>query len=161
MRPFPTALVTILALICWIPAAFCEDKATFEKRLFGITPLSHFSVDTQRFRTLNQNDKTNLLAARTVLSTVLERLEKKQDALPYLTREFAKNFKSSTELAASLISPETSLMALGITDFELVDSSSTKLQFFVLTFSEGNLVVSEKTASLKKTSAGWRIDKFD
>jgi len=56
-----------------------------------------------------------------------------------------------------MIEPETSILAAGVSDFTLVGTRTIRLNFFAVVSSEGNIVVSEKTAVLKETDSGWRF----
>jgi hypothetical protein len=68
-----------------------------------------------------------------------------------------QKYKNSIALAASIIEPETSILAAGVSDFALVDRQTIQLSFFALLSSEGSIIVSEKAAVLKETDSGWRV----
>jgi len=137
------------------------DQKSFEAKLYSIEPISHFGIDEQRFATLTETQKQALVDSRRTLIDMLRAIQLKRNALTYLTTDMAKKYRNSSALASSLLEPETMILGAGISDFTFVDVETIKLHFFVAVFSEGNIVVSEKSAVMKKTEAGWRVDGFE
>jgi hypothetical protein len=142
-------------------AAQTIDRKSFEAKLYQIEPISHFGIDEQRFATLTETQKQEVIDARRDLIDMLRAIQMKRNALTYVTTDMAKKYRSSSALASSLLEPETTILGAGISDFTFVDAQTVKLHFFVAAFSEGNIVISEKFAVVKKTEGAWRVDGFE
>jgi len=133
------------------------DRKSFEAKVYSIEAVSHLGVSDEKFAALTDLQKRSLVEARNDLLSMLQAIERKQDVKKFATPEMVTKFKTSAALAASMIDPETSILAAGVSDFAVVDTRTIKLNFFALVSSEGSLVVSEKTAVLKQTDSGWRF----
>lgn len=134
-----------------------ESRESFETKIFSIEGVSHFGVDEERFVALTAEQKASLLEARTCLMAMLQSIQKKRDITRYASPDMLVRYRTSAALATSLIEPETSILAAGVSDFALVDSRTISLNFLAVVSSEGNIVVSEKVALLKQTDSGWRF----
>jgi hypothetical protein len=163
MKRHWVALATLFALSA--PGQSARGQATteksFEARMYSIEAISHFGLDDRRFATLTDAQERSLVESRDDLLAMLQAIEHKRDATTYASREMVRKHGTSTALAASIIDPETSILAAGVSDFALVDRSTIKLKFFAVLSSEGNIVISEKAAVLKETDSGWRVDAFE
>jgi hypothetical protein len=135
-------------------------RKSFEAKMFSIEDICHFGIDDERFAALTKEQKTSLVEARNVLMAMLQAIQHKRDVTKYASSEMVAKYKTSSALAASLIDPETSILAAGVSDFSLVDSGTIRLNFFAVVSSEGNIVVSEKAALLRQTDSGWRFAGF-
>jgi hypothetical protein len=133
------------------------ERKSFEERIYSIEAISHFDVSDERFAALSNAQKRGLAEARNDLMDMLQAIEHRRDVTRYATPEMVGKYKTSAALAASMIDPETSILAAGISDFALVGTRTIRLNFFAVVSSEGNIVVSEKTAVLKETDSGWRF----
>jgi hypothetical protein len=157
-------LIFAYALLWLTPAVFCQgsDKKSFESRMYSITQFNNFGLNQEKFATLSDADKASLLASRDVLVELLGTLETKTQISQYVTPELARKYKDSAGLAASLVAPETSLMAAGVADFSLsADGREVHLHFFAISYSEGMIVASEKSAILRMVDSAWRVAGFD
>ena len=163
MKPGWLALAVICALILFGQGTFGQtmDKKSFETKMYSIEAISHFGLDEQKFGRLKEAEKRNLVESRDDLMAMLQAIQTKRDAMAYATSSMVHKYGSSTALASSLLEPETSILAAGVSDFAFVDAGSIRLRFFVAVFSEGNIVISEKSAILKKTDSGWRVAGFE
>jgi len=162
MRPFCMMKIMLLAALCAAQTAFSQgtNKKAFEAKVYSIEAISHFGLDDHRFSALTDIDKQNLIDSRNDLLGLLRAVQTKGDALQYVTIEMGNKYRNSTALAASLLDPETTILAAGISDFTILDRGSIKFRLFVVVFSDGDIVISEKSASLKKTDSGWRVAGF-
>jgi hypothetical protein len=142
-------------------AAQGTPQETFESKLYSLSEIKHFNLDPQQFSALGDADKKNLLQARDALVSLFKAIEVNKPALSYVTPELAKKYKDSASLAAGLIEPETSIHAIGVTEFKLLKEGEIRLSFFAVVFSEGTMAVSEKSAILKKIDSGWRVGAFE
>ena len=86
---------------------------------------------------------------------------KRTDLRPYLTPELARKHPTSEPLAKDLIAPETTLLAVGVRDFDFDDSNGVQLKFFALVFSEGRNYVPEKVVNCRGSGDRWRISGFE
>jgi hypothetical protein len=162
MKTTTTMVAILLASMAVLPDAFGQnpDRKSFENRLYSITQIATFGLDDERFALLSPNNKRNLLACRDVLVALLRGIEKNEPTLRYLTPELARRY--GTALAARLVGLETSIDAVGVTDFAFVDGeTSIRLDFFVLVYKEGVIAVFEKSATLKRSGSEWRVASFD
>jgi hypothetical protein len=133
------------------------ERKSFEAKIYSIEAISHFGVSDEKFAALTDAQKRSLVEARNDLMDMLQAIEHKRDVTKYATPETVGKYKTSTALAASMIDPETSILAAGVSDFALVGTRTIRLNFFAVVSSEGDIVVSEKTAVLKETDSGWRF----
>ena len=130
--------------------------------MYAISQLNSFGSDSQKFAALNDADKKNLLACRDILFGLLRAVERKTAISEYVTPELAKKYRDSAGLAASLLDPETSLIAVGVSDFAVPPGGrEIHLHFYAVTFSDGAMAASEKSAILNKVDSTWRVGAFD
>lgn len=154
---------TVLARLCVLGilgGSLCGQTAelkSFDAKLYSIKEISHFSIDDQRFAALTDAQKRSLIESRDDLIALLQGIQDNRDVRTYATPEMVHKYKTSIALAASIIEPETSILAAGVSDFALVDKQTIKLNFFTLLSSEGNIIVSERAAVLRKTDSGWGV----
>ena len=162
MGPVFKVLLVVWASLWLGHNAFSQtlSKKEFEAKMYSIEAISHFGLYPEKFASLSDSNKQNLLASRDDLMSLLRAIEQKRDALAFVTHDLAQKYHSSTELAASLVEQETSILAAGVTDFDLIDGGAIRLHFFAVISSEGTLTVSEKSAILKKSDSGWRVARF-
>jgi hypothetical protein len=154
-----TALILMGMLLVQTSAALCQNTSqeTFENKLYSIAEIKHFGLDPQQFVALSDTDKNNILAARDALIGLLRAIETNSSITPFVAPELIKKYKDSATLAASLIDPETSIHAVGITDFTLGKQGEIHLHFFAVVFSDGSMAVSEKSATIQRSNTGWRV----
>jgi hypothetical protein len=157
------ALATLCALSVLGRSASSQttEEKSFEAKMYSIEAISHFGIDDHRFAALTDTQRRSLVESRNDLIAMLQAIQHKRDVTTYASREMVHKFETSTALAASIIDPETSILAAGVSDFALVDKGTIRLNFFALVSSEGNMIVSEKAAVLKETDSGWRVDAFE
>lgn len=133
------------------------ERKTFEAKMYSIETISHFGVSDEKFAALTDTQKHSLLEARSDLMDMLEGIQHRRDVTKYATPAMVAKYKTSSALADSMIEPETSMLAAGVSDFSFVGAQTIKLNFFALVSSEGNIDVSEKTAVLKQVDSAWRF----
>jgi len=136
------------------------ERNLFEEKIFPIEAMSHFAVSDDKLAALTDAQKQAVVEARNDLMAMLQAIQHRGDARKYATQDLVAKYGTSTALAASLIEPETSILAAGVSDFA-VGKGTIRLNFFAVVSSEGNIIVSEKTAVLKETDAGWRFAGFE
>jgi len=153
------ALAAIVALGLLAQSAYGQtsERESFETKMYSIEAISHFGVGDEKFAALTDAQKRGLIESRKDLIDMLQAIQHRRDVRRYATPEMVGKYKTSTALAASMIDPETSILAAGVSDFALVGTRTIRLNFFAVVSSEGNIVVSEKTAVLKETDSGWRF----
>jgi hypothetical protein len=125
--------------------------------MYSIEAISHFGVSDDKFAALTEVQRRSLIEARSNLMDMLQSIQHRRDVRRYVTPEMLGKYKTSAALAASVTDAETSLLAAGVSDFSLVDAGTIKLNFFAVVSSEGNIVVSEKTAVIKRVDSVWRF----
>jgi hypothetical protein len=162
MRLGMKTLTLSSCLLFIVGCAFAQTTAngSFEAKLYSIAQLKHFSLDDRRFAALSETDKTNLLQCRSVLVNLFGALERQSHVLQYLAPELAAKYKTPDALAASLIEPETSVLAVGVGDFTLKKDGRVRLEFFAITDSEGTITASEMFATLRRVGSSWRVSGF-
>jgi hypothetical protein len=155
-------LSQVLILLVLASCALGQTAASgsFEEKLYSIAQLKHFSLDDQRLAALNEADRANILHCRAVLVNLFGSLERQADVLQYLAPELAAKYRTPDALAASLIEPETSVLAIGVSDFTLEKDRKIRLQFFAITDSEGTITASEMFATLRRVDSSWRVSGF-
>jgi hypothetical protein len=155
----PSLLLSLLVLVNY-GIAQTTASGSFEEKLYSIAQLKHFGLGNQKLAGLTESDKINVLQCRAVLVNVFRALQKESGALQYLTPELAARYKTPDALAAALIEPETSVLAVGVSDFTLQNGSQIRLEFFAVTDSEGAIAASEMFATLRRTGSSWRVSGF-
>jgi hypothetical protein len=133
------------------------ERKLFETKMYSIEEISHFGVSDEKFAALSDAQKRSLIEARSDLMDMLQAIQHRRDVTKYATPATVRKYKTSSALAASMIEAETSILAAGVSDFSYVDEGTIKLNFFAVVSSEGNIVVSEKTAVLKQVDSAWRF----
>jgi hypothetical protein len=129
--------------------------------MYSIEEVSHFGIDDAGFAALTDTQKQSLVEARNHLISMLQAVQHGSDATKYASPEMMAKHKTSTDLAASLLEPETSILAVGVSNFTFVDERTIKLNFFAVVSSEGNILASEKVAVLRRGDSVWRVASFE
>jgi len=137
------------------------ERKSFEREMYSLETISNFGVGDQRFAALTETQRKALIESRNDLIAMLQAIQHRRDATKYASPGMVQKYGTSIGLAASIIDPETSILAAGVSDFAFVDKETIRLNFFAVLSSEGNIVVSEKAAVLKETDSGWRVDAFE
>ena len=155
------SIVSCALLFALAPRSLCQtkDDRSFDAKLYAITQLDHFAVDPQRLAALSEEDKANLLASREILISLLKAIKNNAPITPYVTTELSKKYKDSSAFAASVLEPETTLLAAGVTNFTMNSQTEIKLDFFAITDSEGTITASETSAVIKNEGQGWRVGR--
>jgi hypothetical protein len=135
-------------------------QGTFESRMYAIERLDYNDPNPIRFVGLSERDRRALLACRSAVVAVLKGVGR-TDLRPYLTPELARKYPTSEALAKSLIAPETTLLAVGVREFDFDDSNGIRLKVFVLVAAEGLTAVPEKVWSCRGSGDGWRVSGFE
>jgi hypothetical protein len=154
------ALLSSLLVPASCALAQAKTQESFEESLYSITQLKHFSLDPQRLAALSGTDRTNLLECRAVLVNLFAVLERQSDISQYLAPELTVKYKVSAALATALIESETSVLAIGVSNFTLERDGQVRLQFFAITDSEGTITASEMFATLRRADSVWRVSGF-
>jgi len=163
MKRCPAVVALSLAVAFFGGSAFGQgtERKSFEAQLYSIETIGHFGVSDDKFAALTDVQKHDLVEARNDLMAMLQAIQNRGDVTKYATRQMVSKYRSSAALAASLVEPETSILAAGVSDFALADKGTIRLKFFAVVSSEGNIVVSEKTAVLRETESGWRFSALE
>ena len=154
-------IVVVATALTFVGVPALAQNATqdrFETELFSIAPLHHFAIDSRTFNSLAAAERLAVLACRAHVIGLLEKVQSRQNALQHLTPDFAKTYATPAGFASSLVAPEASLMAAGISSLEVIENKKgIRLRFFVLTSSEGMIVTSEKSATCRLANGMWRV----
>jgi hypothetical protein len=163
MKSCPLAIALLLAIgfLAGTTRGQTMERKSFEAKMYSIEAIDHFGVSDDKFAALTDVQKQGLVEARNDLIALLRAIQYRRDVTKFVTHEMVSKYRTSSALAASLIAPETSILAAGVSDFALVDKGIIKLNFFAMVSSEGDIVVSEKTAVLKDTDSGWRFAGYE
>jgi hypothetical protein len=151
----------MIVLVMCSAAAQSAQGQSFESRMYAIARLDHF--DTSKLAGLPADEKRDLLACRDAVIRVLKGIETKSDVRPYITPALARKYPRTEALGAALVDPETSLLAAGVSDFDLTigGEKGIQLKVFAVVFSEGIIAASEKIAYCQRSGARWRISEFE
>jgi hypothetical protein len=134
-------------------------REAFDRRMFSPVALGTFGTTSpEQFASLDDGQKQALLGCHDVLVALFRRLSKREDFSEYLTTELQKKYRT----AADLVAPETELAEVGLLDWDFQGGKTEiQMRFFAAVYSEGNWVLSNNTASFKKSGSAWQIDKLD
>jgi hypothetical protein len=151
------SIVLIIAVVGPYATAQVAERS-FESRMSAIERLDYH--DPIRFAGLGERDRRALLACRSAVVAVLKGVGR-TDLRPYLTPELARKYPTSEALAKSLIAPETTLLAVGVREFDFDDSNGIRLKVFVFVAAEGLTAVPEKVWSCRGSGDRWRVSGFE
>lgn len=153
-------------LIMYVQAgsAYAADtqQQSFEASLFGISEISHFGLDEQRFNQLSIKQRVDVLQAKELLFNLFKSIQNK-DGKPqqYLSSALNKKFPTKREFVQSLVDEETSLLAMIIGDFSIgKGGNSIVFHFSIISSTEGIVAVTEKTATVQNFDEGWKVAKI-
>src|SRR6058998_3498582 len=136
-----------------------EERKALEKQLFTPVPISPPGLDKTQFRQLTQERRTDLVHAHETLVQFFIGLEDLNavNPLTLLDPKFGKQFKDRVELGRKLFGEETSVVLFGLSNFQFVNSQGIRLEFYVMIFSEGEMLVREGSFDLTKSGKEWKI----
>ena len=97
-----------------------------------------------------------ILVNKKVGETPLELLNRLRVERP----ELAKEKPTKLALSESLIPFESSILSIALSDFEFLRSDLLKLEYYAVVFTDGNLVIDEREAELRRFGAGWKVSKI-
>jgi hypothetical protein len=155
-----SAVVTLL--FCMGGGGACAQDVsseTFEKSLFASIPISSFSIGPERLAQLTSEQQRQLLIARSVAGDFFKALEDVNgDPLRFMTAEYARRASDRLSLRQALVTEETTILQIAITDYTFSDDARTlELDLYVTAFSEGAFTVSEARCTLQRPTAIWQI----
>jgi hypothetical protein len=135
-----------------------SERKAFDRKMYAVVSLPHFGTSPGQFAGLTVGQRRSLLACRDILISLFQSLDSNTNFAQYLTPDQAKKYRTP----ADLVAPETSLMEVGILDWDVKgDGKEIQLRFFTVVSSEGDLALTKNTATLKVIGSGWRIAKLD
>jgi hypothetical protein len=156
-------------IACWIillwatSAAIAGDStAAFSRSFAEPIRVSGFGLDSRKVAELKAGDIASLEAAKSTLGQFFRKLmEPGADLLGLTTAAYAHSYHDQMAMRKALIDPETSILEVGVTDFNLQQNGrSVELHFYALVSSEGMLAANEGSAELTAGAGAWRINKL-
>lgn len=152
------AILFLASITIQSEPAQVPSREAFDRRMFSRVTPGTFGTSPEQFVRLDDGQKQALLACHDVLVALFRRLSKGENFSEYLTTQLLKKYRT----AADLVAPETELAEVGVLDWDF-QGGKTEIQihFFVALYSEGNWVLSNNTASFKKSGSRWQIDKLE
>lgn len=98
----------------------------FENSIFGIAEISHFGIEENRIKQLSAGQKEDVLLAKEALLNLLKSIQYK-DGKPqlYLSEAMNSSFPTKKEFVQSLIGEETSLLAMMISNFSILETEKS------------------------------------
>ena len=166
MKPLRVVLAIVFGSFVLSRAVLAADigREAFEREIFGITEISHFSLTPERLSPLSAEAKANIVAAKSVLVAMLKALQD-QNGKPrqYFSAALKKKFPTDRAFAQSVLGEETLVLGLLIEDFT-VSSDGAEIVFHLraIVDSEGSIEVGDKSvATLLKEGANWKLLGFE
>lgn len=154
-------LLTFLLLFLLSSLASANEDsglANFEKDLFAPQSLHYFGVGKDRVRSLTAIQKRDILEAKKTLVSFLKATQEPDaDLSRFLGRKLLAQYKNRGELLNKLLGQEIEILLTAITEFKFQQDSVLTLKYYVVLFSEGNLLIREDSASIKKQGSNWEI----
>jgi hypothetical protein len=151
------ALVLLFGFFRCATASDVNEVTRYEKELFTPQVLNYFGMGKDRFQSLTSAQKQDLLEAKKALASFLKATQNPDtDVLRFLGKELRDRYKTRNALLSKLFGQETEILVDAVTDFEF-QQKGLNLKFYVVLFSEGNLLVREDIARLKKQGQDWKI----
>jgi hypothetical protein len=138
-----------------------SGREAFDNKVYAIQQLKYFSSPPEKLSALSAQDRENILEGRKVVIDLLRALSDNRDGLRYLTPAFANKLRGGAELLSEVIAPETILLAVSVSDYDLSNAGKAlQLEMAVISHSEGMFSISEMTVSLRKPATEWKIDEL-
>jgi hypothetical protein len=156
-------LALSVVVVYWqFAVAADKEIEKFETRLFRPANISSLGGDRTQLARLDASQRADILAAKHVLVSMFSALERPTwNPKPFFSESLLVKFPTSGDLARSLVAPETVVLQVGITRFDVVQPGlKLELRFFVLAMSEGSLLVKDESASFVKSDTRWVIARF-
>jgi len=153
------AILFLAAVTIQSQTGQAPSREAFDRRMFSPVALGSFGrTSPEQFASLDDGQKESLLACHDVLVALFRRLSKGENFSEYLTTELLKKYRTG----ADLVAPETELEEVGVLDWDFQGGKSEiQIHFFATVYSEANWILSNNTASFKKSGSAWQIDKLD
>ncbi len=153
-------LITIVLLGCSFNCASAGESnevIRFEKELFAPQVLNYFGMGKDRFQSLTPTQRSDLLEAKkTLFSFLMATQNPDADIWRFLSRDLFARYKTRNVFLSKLFGQETEILVNAITDFD-PQKNEFNLKYYVVLFSEGNLLVREDLATLRKQDGNWRV----
>ncbi len=162
---FNSNFLKMAALISGIvlsAAVYAEEKPKeVSRRIFEPVLISPLGIGADRLAKVSASALTDVKVARGVLADFLRSLEESTaDSMQFVTPELAKEKPTKLALSESLIPFESSILSIALSDFEFLRSDLLKLEYYAVVFIDGNLVIDEREAELRRFGAGWKVSKI-
>ena len=121
--------------------------------------ISPFAINPDHSSRLSQEQRQAIISAKDVLSSFFRALEEQEKNVNrFLAPDFSNRNLSNETLRRRFTSDETSILQLGISDFESKDDSHLlDLEFYAVMISEGAFNIGKGTATMTKTRDGWKV----
>jgi hypothetical protein len=150
-----------ILLLCTYGDAFAAEPAAnqFLSTLTKPAAISTFTINPEHYSKLSQQQRQNVLSAKAVLDDFFRALESKDSNVKKLLAANFPNRNLSTQgLRQTLVSDETSIIQLGVSDFEYShDDMVLNLEFYAVTLSDGTFSAGKGRATMTMGKEGWRI----
>lgn len=160
MKLGTTFLTAIISLWCCAPV-YAEDvaSASFISTLTTPVSISSFGINPEHYSGLTKEQRRAVLSAKQTLCSFFRALEtQEKDVNSFLAPELLSSKLTREKLRRSLVSDETSIVQLGISDIlPNGDDHLLNLEFYVVTISEGSFNTGKGIATMRKTSNGWKV----
>jgi hypothetical protein len=152
-------LAALLASHACLAAA--PNAEPFEKSIYDIAQVRHFSL-TPEARNLSDETKANILAAKSVLVSVLKAVQDRHGhPLRYLSTALKELYPTPRKFAAAVLAPETSVIGVMVDQFDVsADGAEIQLQCAVIVHAEGSISTSDMSTTFRKEGADWKLHTF-
>lgn len=151
-------VMSILLLALMATDGIAQGR-TFDQEVFSLHQLK-ILTSKGKTATLSTQQRREVLRARQVVISLLQHLNDGRDGLGYLTPQLAKRFKDTDELARAIIDPETVLLAVAVTDYDMDKAGDITFQIYVVVESEGAFHVPGMTVQLQLLQNTWKVADY-
>jgi hypothetical protein len=161
MKTLRLWVLCLLSLLTLTQGAVAQSlsQERFEAKFYGVSEISRFGIDKERFDELTQSQREGVLQGKKVLFDVLKAIQDKNGRPnAYLADSLNKKYPTKQLFAQSVMDEETSLIALIVSDFSVdTEGHQVELAFSVVSSSEGTMVVNQKKALLQAVGSTWKL----
>jgi hypothetical protein len=150
----------IICMCCVVPTRAAEQTTDgFLAELQRPASVARFTIDPEHYSRLTQEDQRSVLMAKEVLRAFFRELATVKGGLDrYLTKDYRERTHGGRALRSELLSEESSLLQVGVSDFQLSDEGrALRLEFFALLLAEGTFTAGQGNASMVMTDGVWKI----
>jgi hypothetical protein len=159
------AMSRALCLLCSLTVVALSGAAaqndSFARDMFSPSVISLSGIEGKRLAALTARQREDLLSCRNALSRFFLETQSPTPQLNTLVDpRLLRKYPSQAAFLRMLLSPETSVVLVGVTDFEIRSANEILLDYYLVVFAEGELLTNSDRVVLKRGASSWLITEI-